>query len=116
VNKRLHVGNLEYSITDEILKELFSSEGNVTSAKVIRRLDGKSKGFGFVEMETEEEASKAVEKYDQTSFKDRTIFVNEAKPRVNRNIGFEKRGGRFNNRNRDRDDLNSKMRKLRKKF
>ncbi|MCD4670666.1 MAG: RNA-binding protein, partial [Actinomycetia bacterium] len=51
MNKRLHLGNLEYSNTDEILKELFSSEGNVTSAKVIRRLDGKSKGFGFVEME-----------------------------------------------------------------
>jgi len=114
VNKRLHVGNLEYSITDEILKELFSSEGNVTSVKVIRRLDGKSKGFGFVEMETEEEASKAIEKYDQTSFKDRTIFVNEAKPRVNRNPGFERRSGRFDGRTRD--DLNSKMRRLRKRF
>jgi len=114
VNKRLHIGNLEYSITDEILKDLFSSEGNVTSSKVIRRLDGKSKGFGFIEMETEEEAAKAIEKYDQTNFKDRTIFVNEAKPRVNRNPGFEKRGGRFDGRNRD--DLNSKMRRLRKRF
>ena len=114
MNKRLHVGNLEYSITDEVLKELFSSEGTVVSAKVIRRLDGKSKGFGFVEMETEEEATKAIEKYDQTGFKDRTIFVNEAKPRVNRNLGFERRGNRFDSRNKD--DLNSKMRRLRKRF
>ena len=80
MNRRLYIGNLEYSTTNEELEKLFSSEGSVTSAKVIRRLDGKSKGFGFVEMDTEEEASKAIEKYDQSSFKDRTIFVNEAKP------------------------------------
>ena len=55
MNKRLYVGNLGYSTTNEDLEKLFSSEGIVTSAKVIRSMEGKSKGFGFVEMETEEE-------------------------------------------------------------
>ena len=68
MNKRLHVGNLEYSTTNEELEELFASEGNVISAKVIRRLDGKSKGFGYVEMETEDEATKAIEKLNQSEF------------------------------------------------
>ena len=78
------MGNLEYSTTNEELGELFSSEGNVVSAKVIRRLDGKSKGFGYVEMETEDEAVKAIEKLNQTEFKSRTIYVNEAKPMSNK--------------------------------
>jgi len=114
VNKRLHIGNLAYSITNEELGELFSSEGSVISAKVIRRLDGKSKGFGFVEMETEEEASKAIEKYNESSFKDRTIFVNEARPHIIRNFDENRRGYRRNMKSRD--DLNSKLRRLRKKF
>ena len=114
MNKRLHVGNLEYSTTNEELQELFSGEGNVVSAKVIRRLDGKSKGFGFVEMETEDEASQAIEKYDQTDFKNRTIYVNEAKPQVTRVDHDGRRNRNFGGRTRD--DLNSKLRKLRKKF
>jgi len=114
LNKRLHVGNLNYSATSEDLEALFSGEGNVASAKVIRRLDGKSKGFGFVEMETEDEAAKAKEKFDRTQFKDRTIYVNEAKPMANRSDRPERK-------NRDskrwtRDDLNSKLRRLRKRF
>lgn len=114
MNKRLHVGNLEYSTTDDDLEGLFSSEGNVVSARVIRRLDGKSKGFGYVEMETEDEASKAMEKYDQTEFKSRTIYVNEAKPMTGRTdfAGKGRRGFRSGNR----DDINSKLRRLRKRF
>jgi RNA recognition motif-containing protein len=114
LSKRLYVGNLAYSITNEELGELFSSEGNVASAKIIRRLDGKSKGFGFVEMETEEEASKAIEKYNQSSFKDRTIFVNEAKPQRIRSFNENRRGYKRNIKLQD--DLNSKLRRLRKKF
>ena len=115
MNKRLHVGNLEYSTTDEELGKLFSSEGNVISAKVIRRLDGKSKGFGYVEMETEDEALKAMEKYNQTEFKSRTIYVNEAKPMSNR-PDHERQDRRGGYKSRSRNDLNSKLRKLRKRF
>jgi len=64
VNKRLYIGNLGYSTTDKDLEKLFSNEGSVTYAEVIRSLDGKSKGFGFVEMGAEEEAAKAIEKFN----------------------------------------------------
>jgi len=114
VNKKLYVGNLEYSTTNEELEKLFSSEGSVTSAKVIRSLDGKSKGFGFVEMENEEEASKAMEKYNQSSFKDRTIFVNEARPQINRSFSEDRRRHKYDRK--PQDDLNSKLRRLRKRF
>jgi RNA recognition motif-containing protein len=114
VNKKLYVGNLEYSTTNEELGKLFSSEGSVISAKVVRMLDGKSKGFGFVEMDTEEEASRAIEKYNQSSFKDRTIFVNEARPQIitssSENRGGYKRGIKL------QDGLKSKLRRLRKRF
>jgi len=113
VNKRLYVGNLEYSVTDEDLKELFSDEGTVVYAKVIRRLDGKSKGFGFVEMETEEEATKSIEKFNQSNFKDRAIIVSEAKPQKSRSFEGSSRGGNY--RGYSRDDLNSKLRKIRRK-
>ena len=114
MNKKLHVGNLDYSTTNQDLQELFSNEGTVISAKVIRRLDGKSKGFGYVEMETEDEASNAMEKLDQTEFKGRTIYVNEAKPITGqRDRDFQSGRGY---RSRSRDDLNSKLRRLRKRF
>jgi cold-inducible RNA-binding protein len=117
VNRRLHIGNLAYSVTNEELEKLFSSEGSVTSAKVIRSLDGRSKGFGFVEMGTEEEASKAMEKYDQSSFKDRTIWVNEARPPKNRGFGENRSGYRgYNNNRKPQDDLNSRLRRLRKRY
>ncbi len=116
MNRRLHIGNLAYSVTNEELEKLFSSEGSVTSAKVIRSLDGRSKGFGFVEMETEEEASKAMEKYDQSSFKDRTIWVNEARPPKSRGFSENQRGYRGYNNRRPQDDLNSRLRRLRKRY
>ncbi len=114
MNKRLFIGNLEYSTTDKDLEELFSSEGSVTYAKVIRSLDGKSKGFGFVEMGTEEEAAKAIEKLNQGSFKERNIVVNEAKPQKNRSFGGNARSGNY--RNTPKDDLNYKLKKIRRKF
>ena len=114
MEKRLNVGNLEYSTTNEELEKLFSSEGTVTTAKVIRTLEGKSKGFGFVEMETVEEATKAAEKYDQSNYKDRILSVSSAKPQVHRGFDGGRRGQRQDRK--PRDDLNSKLRRLRKKF
>jgi RNA recognition motif-containing protein len=111
VNKRLHIGNLEYSITNEDLETLFSSEGIVTNVIVIRTLEGKSKGFGFVEMETEEEATRAIEKYNKTVFKDRTIFVNEARPQINRDSGRDR--GRYRYNKKSEGDLNSKLKSIR---
>ncbi|MBN2073361.1 MAG: RNA-binding protein [Actinobacteria bacterium] len=114
MSKRLFVGNLEYSATNEELEELFSNEGSVASAKIIRTLDGKSKGFGFVEMETEDDAIKAMEKLDKSNFKDRVIQVNEAKPQVNRSSNEHR--GRRNFNKESGGDLNSKLRRLRKRY
>jgi RNA recognition motif-containing protein len=111
VNKRLHVGNLEYSTTNEDLEKLFSSEGTVLDVKVIRTLEGKSKGFGFVEMETEEEANKAMEKYNKSVFKDRTIFVSEARPMLNGNSRRVR--GRYRSDKKSEGDLNSKLKSIR---
>ncbi len=116
MNKRLYVGNLEYATTDKDLEELFSSEGNVVYAKVITRADGKSRGFGFVEMETEEEAQKAIDKFNQSSYKERTLFVNEARQREdNQNFSRRPEGQGYNNR-RPQEDLNVKLKKLKRKF
>ncbi|MFA6650464.1 MAG: RNA-binding protein [Candidatus Paceibacterota bacterium] len=79
--KKLYVGGLPYSTRDEDLKESFSQAGNVESATVIMdRMSGRSKGFGFVEFSTDEEAQKAIEMFDGTDLGGRTIKVNEARP------------------------------------
>ena len=72
---KLYVGNFGYSVTDEQLEELFSTHGQVQSAKVIG-----DKGFGFVEMSSAEEAEKAKDTLNETEFSGRTIRVNEANP------------------------------------
>ncbi|QYZ78571.1 RNA-binding protein [Methanofollis formosanus] len=72
---RLYVGNLTYSVTEEELEELFSNYGEVKSVKIIG-----DKGFGFVEMETVEEAEKAMEALNGTEFVGRTMRVEEAQP------------------------------------
>jgi RNA recognition motif-containing protein len=78
--KKLHVGNLAYSVTDDSLKTAFSQFGSVESATVIRdKISGRSKGFGFVEMSTEEEASQAIEKLNKSAFEGRTMFVSESR-------------------------------------
>lgn len=100
MNKRLYVGNLSYSVNDKELQELFAQVGTVLYAKVITRTDGKSKGFGFVEMTTEEEAKAAIEKYENFLLYNREMKVNEAKaqdqPRST--YGNARRGGFGNNR------------------
>ena len=79
--KKLYVGNLVYEVTDEDLKVHFGTVGIVVSAVVIKFRDtGKSKGFGFVEMTTEEEAKSAIDTLNGKDFKGRMIVVSEAKP------------------------------------
>jgi cold-inducible RNA-binding protein len=81
LNKKLYVGNLDYGVTNEQLGEFFAQAGKVVEATVIAdRYSGRSKGFGFVEMETEEEAKKAIEMFNGQDFQGRNIVVNEARP------------------------------------
>jgi len=82
--KKLYVGNLSYNTTEDSLRNLFGAYGNVVSAKIITdRETGNSKGFGFVEMSTDEEAESATAGTDETEFDGRKIRVNAAmdKPR-----------------------------------
>ncbi|MEK7111812.1 MAG: RNA-binding protein [Patescibacteria group bacterium] len=82
---KLFVGNLDYTVTGDDLKELFSQAGTVTDAVVISdKMSGRSRGFGFVEMSSEEEAKAAVEKLNGADLKGRKINVNEARPLVPR--------------------------------
>jgi RNA recognition motif-containing protein len=81
MGKKLYVGNLPFSIDDAALKDHFAQVGAVESATVISdRATGRSKGFGFVEMGTDELAKQAIEKFHQTDFDGRTITVAEARP------------------------------------
>lgn len=86
MTNKLFVGSLAYSTTDSQLEEHFSQAGKVLSAKVIvDRYTGQGKGFGFVEMSSEEEAKTAMDKLNGTQLGDRTIAVKEAKPQEPRN-------------------------------
>lgn len=81
MNKKLYVGNLDYTVTQDDLKAYFEEIGPVTDAVVITDRDsGRSKGFGFVEM-GEEDAKKAIDAYNGKDFKGRNIVVNEARPK-----------------------------------
>jgi RNA recognition motif-containing protein len=92
---KLYVGNLPYSARDDSLQELFSQAGNVVSANVITdRESGRSKGFGFVEMSSSEEAEKAIQMFNGYSFEGRDLRVNIARPREERpRGGRDRRGG-----------------------
>ncbi len=105
----IYVSNLSYSTDVDSLQQLFAEYGEVTSANVIMdRETGRSRGFGFVEMPDDAEAQKAIEKLNETDFEGKTISVNVARPRTERNDrgGFNRGGGDFNrggggyNRNR----------------
>ena len=81
MNKKLFVGNLPYGVSDQELAQAFSEAGSVVSANIITdKMSGKSKGFGFVEMASEEEAQKAIEMFNEKDFGGRNITVNEARP------------------------------------
>jgi RNA recognition motif-containing protein len=88
MGKKLYVGNLTYGVTDSALEQMFAPHGTVESAQVIMDRDtGRSKGFGFVEMKTEQEAQAAIAALNGQQVEGRSLTVNEAKPR-------EDRGGR----------------------
>jgi RNA recognition motif-containing protein len=85
MGKKLYIGNLSYSTTSDTLAEAFASAGTVESAIVISdRATGRSKGFGFVEMSTAEEAKAAIELWNGKELDGRTIKVNEARPMTDR--------------------------------
>ena len=94
MGKKLYVGNLPYSATDQILVDTFAQCGTVQSAKIIMDRDsGRSKGFGFVEMSTEAEAADAISKFNGADYDGRAMTVNEAKPMAPREGGFGGGGG-----------------------
>lgn len=79
--KKLYVGGLPYSTNDASLKDAFAQAGTVESATIIMdRMTGRSKGFGFVEMSSDEEAQAAIEMWNGKEFEGRTLTVNEARP------------------------------------
>ncbi len=95
--KKLYVGGLSYDTNEHTLREVFSQAGTVETATVITdRMTGRSKGFGFVEMSTEEEAQKAIEMFNGKDLEGRNVTVNEARPqepRPPRSGGFGGGGG-----------------------
>ena len=94
MGKKLYVGNIAYSSTEETLRGLFSQVGEVTSVAVIMdRETGRSKGFGFVEMATEEAAQQAIERFNEYQFEGRQIRVAEARPQTDRPPRREWSGG-----------------------
>ena len=81
MGKRLYVGSIPFNATEESLREIFASIGEVESVKIITDADtGRSKGFGFVEMSSAEDAKKAIEQLNGTKFMERSLTVNEARP------------------------------------
>lgn len=83
--KKLYVGGIPYSSTDQSLKDAFSKAGTVTSASIIMdRMTGRSKGFGFVEMASDEEAAAAIDMWNGKDFDGRNLTVSEARPMTER--------------------------------
>src|SRR5436853_5941455 len=94
MGKKLYVGNLTYGVTDSTLEQMFAAHGTVESAQVIMDRDtGRSKGFGFVEMKTEQEAQAAIAGLNGQQSGGRSLTVNEAKPREDRGGGRGGSGG-----------------------
>ena len=101
MNNKLYVGGLPYSVTDGKLEEVFAAHGAVESARVISdKFTGQSRGFGFVEMGSGEEAQKAIDALNGAQLDGRTLVVNEAKPMASRNNNG---GGNRGDRNSARD-------------
>ena len=109
MGKKLYVGNLPFTATDEALQDIFAQAGTVTSAKLIMDRDsGRSKGFGFVEMSTDQEAADAITKFNGADYSGRPMTVSEARPMAPREGGgggggrggFGGGGGRGGDRDR----------------
>ena len=94
MGSKLYVGGLPYSATQDELTDLFSAHGTVESANIISdKFTGQSRGFGFVEMSSDEEAKAAIDALNSTEFGGRTLTVNEARPQAPRTGGGGGRGG-----------------------
>jgi RNA recognition motif-containing protein len=92
--KKLYVGNLAFSVTDEELSQAFAAFGNVASARVVMdRMTGRSKGFGFVEIEDDAAADDAINKMNGQTIGGRPVRVSEAKPQEDRPRGPRREGG-----------------------
>jgi len=92
---KLFVGNLSFQATEEDLRELFQQSGTVESVRIITdQFTGRPRGFGFVEMATKEEATKAIEMLNGQLFRDRNLVVDEARPQPQRGTGGAPRGDR----------------------
>jgi RNA recognition motif-containing protein len=95
MGRKLYVGNLAYSVTDSTLEQLFAAHGTVQSAQVIMdRETGRSKGFGFVEMGSDQEAQAAITALNQKEVEGRALTVNEARPKTEGGRGGGGGGGR----------------------
>lgn len=91
---RLFVGNLTYNANENELQDLFSQAGSVLNVNIMQdRMTGRSRGFAFIDMGSQEEASKAIEMFHQKDFQGRQLTVNEARPREERPPGGGYRGG-----------------------
>jgi RNA recognition motif-containing protein len=96
MGKKLYVGNLSYDMTDSGLEQLFAAHGTVQSAQVVMDRDtGRSRGFGFVEMGSDQEAQAAIAALSGQMVGGRSLTVNEAKPREDRGGGGGRRGGGY---------------------
>ena len=94
----IYVGNLSWSMTDDDLMNLFTEHGSVTSAKILKdKMNGRSKGFGFVEMEDDEAAKAAIAALNETEVQGRKLIVNESQPRQEGGGGggYKKSGGGY---------------------
>ncbi len=95
MGRKLFVGNLSFSMGEAELKQLFEQKGGVESVTVMRDVaTGRSRGFGFVEMSSEEDAQKAIKELNEFSVDGRNLTVNEARPKQERRGGFGGGGGR----------------------
>ena len=113
MNRKLFVGNLSYNTQESTLEELFAQAGPVASVRVMRdQATGRARGFGVVEMETEDAAQAAIDKFNTTEVDGRRIAVNEARPQVgggqrfgggggDRGRGGDRGGGGFGGRRRE---------------
>jgi len=94
MGRKLYVGNLPFRVDDAALSDLFAQAGTVESASIARdQTTGRARGFGFVEMATDEEAQRAIETLNNSDLEGRTIVVNEARPKAER-AGAGAGGGR----------------------
>lgn len=104
MGSKLYVGGLPYATTESQLTTLFATHGTVESARVIAdKFTGQSRGFGFVEMSTSEEAKAAITALNGTQLDGRSLTVNEAKPQEPRSGGGGGGGGRFGGGGNDRN-------------